>query len=161
HRKDSVRHPGLGNGRKHSARDDLRRTGMRGMRLYDDRTPRGKRRRGVTADYRKGDREVRCAEDRNGAERHEHTPEIRTWKRLPMRQCAVDPSIDPRPFLDEIAKQAQLPGGPSALALEPGARKGRLGVRAVDDLLGEAGDPGGDCTQETGASRRPNVGERL
>ena len=95
---------------------------MRRVGLDDDRTAGRERRHRVAARHREREREVRGAEHRHRAERHQHPAHVGLRQRLAVGLGSVDPSLHPRALLDQVGEEARLVGGARALALEARAR---------------------------------------
>jgi hypothetical protein len=130
---------------------ELRRPGMRGVRLHDDRAAGGQRGDRVAAGDREREREVGGAEDRDRAERHQHPPQVGPWHGLALGLRAVEPRVDPRALLDQRREEARLVRGARPLALEPGARERRLGLGALEERVAEGDQALGDRAEEGGA----------
>jgi hypothetical protein len=77
----------------------------------------GERGGGVAPGYRKGEREIAGAEDRDRAERYEHRPDVWRRNRFATRLGSIDSGIDPGSFLDQRSKHPQLIAGATGFGL--------------------------------------------
>ena len=136
---------------------------MRRMALDDHRASRRERRRGVAAGDREREREVRGAEDRDGAERSQHPAKVGS-RRRGGRVRVVDRRLEVRPLDHGRREQAQLRGRARELAGEACRAEVRLLVGEGDELaggpverVGHGGQPGRPFAPP---SRRPSSRRR-
>jgi hypothetical protein len=134
--------------------NDFAGSGMRRMALHDDRTTGGKRGRGVATRGREGEREVRCAEDGDGTNRALHQANVRTRRRLAIRQGGVVAPIKVLAGQDMLREQAQLAGGAASLADQATFRQAGLFRADLRDRIGAGIDFISDRIKELGASGR-------
>ena len=144
--------------------DDLAGAGMGAMALDDNRATGRERGRRIAAGRREGEREVRCAEDGDGADRPLDHPQIRARHRLAFGHRLVMASVEIGAFADMLGEQLQLAGRATAFAIE--SRLGKAGLlssnlgdlgAALLDLLGDRLQKGG-----AGLAARITIGpERL
>ncbi len=107
---------------------------MRRMRLDDDRASGRERRDRVAAGDREGEREVGRAEDRDGARRHEHAPDVGPRLGLALRKRSVDSRADPGALLDQLGEEQDLArrsGRARSRAARPASPSRRRRARAA------------------------------
>src|SRR5579864_7944355 len=100
---------------------------MAAMRLHDYWIASSQRGSGVSSCHRKSEREVARTKNNYRPDGHEHPPQIRFWRRLPVWNGMIDPGVNPRAFARDLSKQPQLPDGAGAFAREP--RLGKSGFQ--------------------------------
>ena len=154
HREDAFGHSGLAPRRADGRSRELRSPRMGGVSLDHDGAAGRQRRDRIAACDRKSEREVRRAEDRHGAGRHEHAANVGPGLGLAVGERSVDARADPGPLFDQLGEEQDLPDGPGALALEARRRKARLGAGAREKPVAERDRLLGDRPQESGAARR-------
>ena len=99
------------------------------VRLDHHRTAGRQRGRGVAAGDRERQWEIAGAEHSNRTQPDQAHAQIGPW-RLPFGQRAIDASILPGTFAQQVGEQFQLTDGAAAFAFEPCSRQTTLGHRA-------------------------------
>jgi hypothetical protein len=137
-----------GDGAGDDVSDQFAGAGVSGMSLDDDGIAGGERGGGVSASDGKGEREIAGSEDDDGSEWAEHGANVWAWQGLAGRNWRVNARLYPGAFFGDVGEEAQLAGGAGELALEtPGGQAGLL-HGALDKLLCDAFEAGGDGAQQ-------------
>ncbi len=140
--------------RGHRLGHELRRAGVRVVRLDNHRAAGGQSRGGVTAGGGERQGEVARPEDRHWPDRHVHLPQIRTRQRPPLRLRRVDPHLVGVPPPYDVGEHPQLAGGARAFGLQAGGWKAGLGTSAQHQVALDRLDLGRNAVQEVGALLR-------
>ncbi len=121
------------------------------MALDHHRAARRQRRGRVAPGSRKGEREVRGAEDRDRADRPLHQLQVGARQGLAVGQRRIMAAVEVVALADMGGEQAQLAGGPAPLAVQP--RRGQAGFGRADggDLDAPRLDLVGDPLEEGSA----------
>lgn len=154
--EEAGRKPRLGDGAVDGMADQLRRGGMVGMRLDDDRAARRKSRRRIAARDREREREVAGGEHRDRPQREQHAADIRARRGRPIGERRVDDGLDVRALAQQRAELAELAGRAAPLAGEPGRSQRGLFVSEGDQIVAQCLDLGGDAIEKI---REPGGGE--
>ena len=150
HREHAFRQPAGFDRLLHRAADEFGCAGMRGVGFDDDRTASRKRRGGIAAGDRKGEREIARAEHRDRADGDMALAEIGARQRLAVGHRRVDTGIDPAAFAHNAREQPQLADRAAALAFETRARQSAFRHGALDQRIADVHDRLGDRLQKGG-----------
>jgi hypothetical protein len=116
-----------------SPRDKLPGGRMRRVALHDYWTPSREGGGGVATGNGKGEGEIRCAENRDGAERHIHTAQVRPWRDA-IRKRGIDRYVEPQAHANFGREKAELVDSTRALAFQSRTRQAAL-THGVDDQI--------------------------
>lgn len=138
---------------------DLAGARMGGVALDHHRATRSQCQGSVAAGGGEGEREVRGAEDRHGADRALHHLQVRARQRLAIGQRGVVATVEMIAVANVGGEEPELAGGAAALSVEPGLGQAGL-LRADPGDRGGAGlDLVGDGVEEIGTGRAGAVAE--
>src|SRR5699024_8205253 len=124
---------GDGGGQRPSDEQAGGRVGVVGLEHHG--AARGERRGGVAARHGERQREVRCAEDRDRAERQFALAQVGARERLAVGQRGFDTYAVVVAGAADLGEQPQLVHGPADLAAPPGFGESGLAHGGGDDLL--------------------------